>query len=181
MTIQDLIKNVAARDLTTFARAIPSRADHLLTKEGGIIPTLVQDEVKWRVKDNGRYVNAAKYRAFDASVPFASREAWQTTREGMLPPLGQKLLVGEQEQILLETSRGADEDRLIELLYDNTERRAERPETEAFAPRGSMPIFDGAVCSLRTRGWTLRQRGTHSAGPAGEKSGADRPEAARPG
>ncbi|MFJ6604732.1 hypothetical protein ACIQM2_17385 [Streptomyces lydicus] len=125
MTIQHLIKNVAARDLTTFARAIPSKDDHLLTQEGGIIPTLEQDEVKWRIKDNGRYVNVAKYRAFDASVPFASREAWQTTREGMLPPLGQKRLVGEQEQILLEASRGADEDRLIDLLYDDTERHVE--------------------------------------------------------
>lgn len=86
MTIQDLIKNVSVNDLTPFARAVPSQADHLLSKAGGIIPTLEQDEVKWRVKDNGRYVHVAKYRAFDASVPFATREAWQTTRQVMLPP-----------------------------------------------------------------------------------------------
>ncbi|WP_327660429.1 MULTISPECIES: major capsid protein [unclassified Streptomyces] len=77
------------------------------------------------IKDSGRYVNTAKYRAYDASVPFASREAWSNVREGALPPLGQKLLVGEQEQLLLEASHGADMDRLLELLYDNVERHVE--------------------------------------------------------
>ncbi|MFE7117601.1 major capsid protein E, partial [Streptomyces sp. NPDC057654] len=48
-----------------------------------------------------------------------------TGREGALPPLGQKLVVGEQEQILLEASHGADQDRLIELLYDDVERHTE--------------------------------------------------------
>ncbi|MEV0257741.1 major capsid protein [Streptomyces sp. NPDC050732] len=153
MTIQDLIKNVAARDLTTFARAIPSQADHLFTKDGGIIPTLEQDEVKWRVKDNGRYVNVAKYRAFDASVPFASREAWQTTREGMLPPLGQKLLVGEQEQILLEASRGADEDRLIELLYDDTERHVEAIRSRVELAWGDV-LLDGKFSLVAENGLT---------------------------
>ena len=67
-----------------------------------IFPTVEMREVKWRTRDSGRYVNVAKYRAFNASVPFATREAWQTSREGALPALGQKLVVSEQEQILLE-------------------------------------------------------------------------------
>ncbi|WP_327413881.1 major capsid protein [Streptomyces sp. NBC_01233] len=154
MTIQDLIKNVSVNDLTTFARAIPSQADHLLSKAGGIIPTLEQDEVKWRVKDNGRYVNVAKYRAFDASVPFATREAWQTTREGMLPPLGQKLLVGEQEQILLEASRGADEDRLIELLYDDTERHVEAVRSRIELAWGDV-LTDGKFTLAAENGLTI--------------------------
>ena len=153
MTIQDLIKNVAAHGLTAFARAIPSKVDHLLTKEGGIIPTLEQDEVKWRVKDNGRYVNVAKCRAFDASVPFASREAWQTTREGMLPPLGQKLLVGEQEQILLEASRGAAEDRLIDLLYDDTERHVEAIRSRVELAWGDV-LVDGKFSLVAENGLT---------------------------
>ncbi|GHE10928.1 hypothetical protein [Streptomyces alanosinicus] len=79
----------------------------------------------WRVKDDGRYVNVAMCRGSDASVPFASHEAWQTAIEGMVPRLGQKLLVGLQEQLLVEASRGTNEDWLIELLYDDTERRVE--------------------------------------------------------
>lgn len=148
MTIQDLIDDVTARDLTAFARAIPTPADYLLTN--GIFPTLELQDVKWRVRDNGRYVNAAKYRAYDASVPFASREAWQTTREGMLPPLGQKLLVGEQEQLLLEASRGADQDRLIELLYDDVERHIE-------AIRSRLELAHAATCSpTESSRWPVR-------------------------
>ncbi|MFI6434467.1 major capsid protein [Streptomyces sp. NPDC050759] len=126
MTIQDLIKDVTVQDLTAFARALPTPADFLLS--GGtnpVFPQLQLNDVKWRIKDSGRYVSTAKYRAYDASVPFASREAWSNVREGMLPPLGQKLVVGEQEQLLLEASRNADMDRLLELLYDDVERHVE--------------------------------------------------------
>ncbi|GAA1353660.1 major capsid protein [Streptomyces beijiangensis] len=123
MTIQDLLKDVTAHDLTTFARAIPTKEDFLLTKE--VFPALKLNTVLWKVKDNGRYVNTAKYRAYDASVPFATREAWSNTRQGQLPPMGQKLVVGEQEQLLLEAERGADTDRMLELLYDDVERHVE--------------------------------------------------------
>ncbi|WP_452835476.1 major capsid protein [Streptomyces liangshanensis] len=82
-------------------------------------------EVTWLTKDSGRYVNVAKYRAFNASVPLATREAWQTSCEGALPALGQRLVLSEQEQILLEASHGSDQDRLIELLYDDVERHVE--------------------------------------------------------
>ncbi|MFI7136561.1 major capsid protein [Streptomyces massasporeus] len=123
MTIQDLLKDVTVRDLTTFARALPTPEDFLLQQL--VFPALKINEVKWRIKDNGRYVNVAKYRAYDASVPFASRDAWSNVREGGLAEMGQKLVVGEQEQLLLDAERGADQDRLIELLYDDVERHVE--------------------------------------------------------
>ncbi|MFJ7422752.1 major capsid protein [Streptomyces uncialis] len=123
MTIQDLLKDVTVKDLTTFARAIPNPEDFLLTRE--VFPALKINEVKWRIKDNGRYVNVAKYRAYDASVPIASREAWSNVREGGLAEMGQKLVVGEQEQLLLDAEHGADTDRLLEELYDDVERHVE--------------------------------------------------------
>ncbi|GAA3371232.1 hypothetical protein GCM10020367_21060 [Streptomyces sannanensis] len=140
MTIQDLIKGVSTHDLTTFARTIPTPADFLLTST--VFPTLVSRDVKWKLKDAGRYVNTAKYRAYDASVPFATREAWQNTREGMLPALGQKLVVGEQEQVLLEQSHGADQDRLIELLYDDVERHVEAIRSRLELAAGDV-LLDG--------------------------------------
>ncbi|MBY8884766.1 major capsid protein [Streptomyces sp. PTM05] len=152
MTIQDLLTDVQVADLTTFARAIPSPADFLLTQT--IFPTLEINEVKWRVRDSGRYVNVAKYRAFDASVPFATREAWQTAREGALPPLGQKLVVGEQEQILLEASRGADQDRLIELLYDDVERHVEAIRSRLELAAGNV-LATGKFSLLQENGLTL--------------------------
>ncbi|MER5642078.1 major capsid protein [Kitasatospora sp. NPDC002227] len=152
MTIQDLIKGVTAHDLTAFARAIPSPADFLLTDS--VFPTLVSREVKWRIKNNGRYVNTAKYRAYDASVPFADRQAWENAREGFLPPLGQKLVVGEQEQILLEQSHGADQDRLIELLYDDVERHVEAIRSRLELAAGDV-LLDGKFTLAGENGLTL--------------------------
>ncbi|MQY11440.1 hypothetical protein SRB5_15580 [Streptomyces sp. RB5] len=155
MTIQDLIADVTARDLTAFARAIPTPADFLLT--GGVtavFPTLELGDVKWRVRDNGRYVNTAKFRAYDASVPFATREAWQNSREGMLPPLGQKLRVGEQEQILLEAAHGADQDRLIELLYDDVERHVEAIRARLELAAGDV-LIDGKFTLTNENGLTI--------------------------
>ncbi len=152
MSIQDLLKDVGVVDLTAFARAIPSPKDFLLTQR--IFPTLVLREVKWRVKDSGRYVNVAKYRAFNASVPFATREAWQTSREGALPALGQKLMVSEQEQILLEASHGSDQDRLIELLYDDVERHVEAIQSRLEMAAGDV-LADGKFSLVQENGLTL--------------------------
>jgi hypothetical protein len=152
VTIQDLLKDVSVMDLTAFARAIPSPKDFLLTQT--IFPTVEMREVKWRTKDSGRYVNAAKYRAFNASVPFATREAWQTSREGALPALGQKLVVGEQEQILLEASHGADQDRLIDLLYDDVERHVEAIRSRLELAAGDV-LVDGKFSLVQENGLTL--------------------------
>ncbi|MFJ8940002.1 major capsid protein [Streptomyces sp. NPDC102365] len=152
MTIQDLLKDVSVVDLTTFARVIPSPKDFLLTQT--IFPTLELREVKWRTKDSGRYVNVAKYRAFNASVPFATREAWQTSREGALPALGQKLIVSEQEQILLEASHGSDQDRLIELLYDDVERHVEAIRSRLELAAGDV-LADGRFGLVQENGLTL--------------------------
>ncbi|MFE3196794.1 major capsid protein [Embleya sp. NPDC059237] len=153
MTIQDLLKGVSVADLTTFARNIPTKADYILTKS--IFPTYMLNDVKWRIRDEGRYVNTAKYRAFSASVPQASREAWQLTREGMLPPLGQRLDVDEQQQILLlDATNGANPDRLVELLYDDTERHVESIRSRLELAAGDV-ILDGKLSLSNENGLTI--------------------------
>ncbi|WP_404870165.1 hypothetical protein ACI1MP_32225 [Kitasatospora griseola] len=70
-----------------------SSVDFLLT--GPVLPALVTHEVKWRIKNTGRRVTTAKYRACDSSVPLADRTAWEAVKEGLLPALDQKSIVGE--------------------------------------------------------------------------------------
>ncbi|MGW3657227.1 major capsid protein [Streptomyces sp. NPDC005151] len=140
MSIQDLIKGITVQDLTTFARTIPTPADFLLTQK--IFPKVEVSDVMWRIKNQGRYVNAAKYRSYDASVVLADRQAWTTSTQGMLPALGQKLLVGEMEILLQEASRGADQDRLIELLYDDVERHVEAVNSRLELAAGDV-LTDG--------------------------------------
>ncbi|OIJ88974.1 major capsid protein E [Streptomyces sp. MUSC 14] len=123
----------------------------LLTQS--IFPTMVLPEVQWRVKDSGRYVNVAKYRAFDAPVPFATREAWQTSREGALPALGQKLVVGEQEQILLEVppSAAGPADRAAA----RRRRAARRGLRSRLEPTVGDVLADGKFSLVQKNGLTL--------------------------
>ncbi|MGA5637753.1 major capsid protein [Streptomyces cinereoruber] len=126
MTLQDLIKDVTTRDLTVFARAVPTPDEWTLTTgDNPVFPALKLQSTMWEIRDSGRYVNAAKFRAYDASAPLATREAWETTRKGGLPVISQKLTVSEQEIILDEMQRGADAERLVTNLYNDTERHAE--------------------------------------------------------
>jgi hypothetical protein len=171
MTVQDLIKDVTVEDLTTFARYIPTPADCLLTQT--VFPKMSVNDVMWRIKNTGRYVNAAKYRSFDASVPFSDRQAWQTSTQGMLPALGQKLLVGEMELILQEVSRGADQDRLLQLLYDDVERHVEAINSRLELAAGDV-LTDGKfslVAENASVAWRPAKASRTSSGPGTPRGG----------
>ncbi|WP_424217007.1 major capsid protein (plasmid) [Streptomyces sp. BI20] len=151
MSIADLLKGVSAADLTVYARSIPSPADFLLTQD--VFAEQRIRDVKWRIRNTKRRVNVASYRAYDASVPIARRQAEQTITEGTLPGLGQKLLVGELEQLLLDAARGADEDQLVELLYDDVERHVEAIRSRLELAAGDV-LVDGKFSLLGENGLT---------------------------
>ena len=115
--LENLLRGIDATEINAFARAVQTPADFALTQS--VMPEKTINSVKFRTKSTSRRVNAAKYRAWDAQTAVATREAKRIVTEGMLPPLGQKYLVGELEQILLDTSRGADASELVELLYQD--------------------------------------------------------------
>ena len=72
----------------------------------------------------------------------------------MLPPLGQKLIVGEQQQILLEQAHGADQDRLLELLYDDAERHIEAIRSRLELAAGDV-LTDGKFTLNAENGLTI--------------------------
>lgn len=115
--LDTLLRDIDATEINAFARAVQTPADYALTLS--VMPEKTINSVKFRIKSTSRRVNAAKYRAWDAATAVATRQATKIVTEGMLPPLGQKYLVGELEQILLDTSRGADASELVELLYQD--------------------------------------------------------------
>ncbi|MFF4409807.1 major capsid protein [Streptomyces sp. NPDC001404] len=112
-----LLRELNATDINAFVRAVPGVQDYELTRT--VLPEVTLNTVKWRVKRTNRRVPAAKFRAWDATTPVASREITMVETEGKLPPLGQKYIVGELEQILLDASRGADTDDLVQAVYDD--------------------------------------------------------------
>ncbi|MFJ2780281.1 major capsid protein [Kitasatospora sp. NPDC087315] len=115
--LANLLKGIDATEIHAFVRAIKSPADYELTNT--VMPVRTLNSVKWRTKQTKRRIAAAKYRTWDSTTPIGSRELTKTVTEGMLPPLGQKFIIGELEQILLDTSRGMDDGDIIERLYDD--------------------------------------------------------------
>ncbi|MFE1949917.1 major capsid protein [Streptomyces sp. NPDC059524] len=116
--LEALLRDITPTDIIAFARAVQSPADYTLT--ANVMPERQINGVKFKTRRTSRRVNAAKYRAYDAQTPIASREVKRIETEGQLPPLGQKFLVGELETILLAARRGADASELVEMLYDDT-------------------------------------------------------------
>lgn len=115
----NLLANVDPADIIAFARAVPTPEDYLLTRE--IVPNTEINNVKYRIRRTSRFRSTAQFRAYDAETPFGRREVEHSITEGMLPPVGQKLMVGELETILLSLERGADDQELVDELYDDTE------------------------------------------------------------
>nr|WSX25586.1 major capsid protein [Streptomyces tubercidicus] len=115
--LDTLLRDIDATAINAFVREVQTPADYALTLS--VMPERAINSVKFRIKRSSRRVAAAKYRAWDAQTAVATREAQRIVTEGMLPPLGQKYLVGELEQILLDTARGADSSELVELLYQD--------------------------------------------------------------
>ncbi|MGW7283948.1 major capsid protein [Streptomyces sp. NPDC054847] len=116
--LEALLRDITPTDIIAFARAVQTPADYALTLS--VMPERQINGVKFKTRRTSRRVNAAKYRAYDAQTPVASREVKRIETEGMLPPLGQKFLVGELETILLAARRGQDGSELVESLYEDT-------------------------------------------------------------
>ncbi|WP_435245101.1 major capsid protein [Streptomyces tendae] len=112
-----LLRELTPADINAFVREIPGPEDYDLTRS--VLPEARINSVKWRVKRTNRRVPAAKFRAWDATTPVATREITMVETEGKLPPLGQKYLVGEMEQLLLDADRGASSDELVQAVYDD--------------------------------------------------------------
>lgn len=117
MILEALLRDITPTEIIAFARAVQTPADYALTLD--VMRERQINGVKWRTRRTSRRVNAAKYRAYDAQTPVASREVKRIEVEGMLPPLGQKYLVGELETILLAARRGQDGAELVESLYED--------------------------------------------------------------
>lgn len=115
----NLLQNVDPADVIAFSRQVPTPEDFLLTRE--IVPNTEIQNVKYRIKGVERRSGTAKFRAYEAETPFGRRDVQHQILEGLLPPVGQKLLVGELETILLALERGADDQDLVDAVYDDAE------------------------------------------------------------
>ena len=116
----NLLDGIQPEDLIAFIRQMPMPDDHLITRE--ILKETLIQSVKYRIKRTSNFTNVASFRAWNAEAVYGRREVQHSITEGLLPPVSQKFLVGELEQILLDIERGADNGELIDEVYDDAQR-----------------------------------------------------------
>jgi len=136
----NLLANVDPEDILAFARAVPEPSDFLLTRE--IVPNRTINSVRWRSRKSTRFQGTAQFRAYDTETPLGRREISHSFTEGMLPPVGQKLFVGELETILLDLQRGADDAELVDALYDDAENNVQAIRARMELAAGDL-LLDG--------------------------------------
>lgn len=103
--------------LTGAAREIDPPTDYTLDT---LLPDDTIADVEYSQRKSTITRGEAEFRAYDAETPIGSRRATVTTGRQLLPPLGQKLVIGELERIMLQRAQGANTQALIDGIYDDT-------------------------------------------------------------
>lgn len=122
--------------LTGFVRELPVPANYTLNTW---LPDRNIGDIEVAFQTAFKRNRAAMFRAFDAETPIGERDNFQRSRVG-LPPISQKMLVGEEERLKLEMLRsgGDNTGALIQALYNDA-----RINTEAILAR--MELARGQV------------------------------------
>jgi hypothetical protein len=118
MLIFDLVDPV---ELTGAARAtyreVPDESQFTLNQ---LLPDVEVQDVEYRVAAASVTHGEAAFRAFDTPTPIGRRQATLTTTVGLFPPVGQKLVVGEFERVMLQRAQGSTVDTLVRQSYLDT-------------------------------------------------------------
>ncbi|MGK5677514.1 major capsid protein [Actinoplanes sp. URMC 104] len=116
MIIDDII---TPAELTGYVREVPAPVNLILNQ---FLPDRPMRSIKAAVTEVQRTNRAATFRSWDTPVGIGRRDSFQT-RELKFPPLGQKLPVGEQEELELEMARTGGDNRsaLVDAIYDDAD------------------------------------------------------------
>jgi hypothetical protein len=122
--------------LTAFVRMVPTPDDHKLTRW---LPDRLIPDTEVNFDELVRTNRVAKFRAFDARIPFTSRDVL-TTRKAKMPPLSVRNMMGEQERINLERLRnnGTAREPMIRAIYDDGEQLTREIRNRMELARGSV-------------------------------------------
>lgn len=104
-------------ELTGAAREIEDPDTYVLD---AALPADEIEDVEYALRTGTITRGVAKYRSYDAETPIGKRAASSTVTRGMLPPLGQKLVIGEFERVMLQRAQGAQNGGLVRSIYDDT-------------------------------------------------------------
>lgn len=143
---------VTPAQLTGYAREVPGPANLLLER---FLPNRPINHIEAAIDEVQRTNRAAKFRSWDTPVAIGKRDTFES-RKVKLPPLGQKLPVGEYEQLQLALARTGGNDRaaMIEAIYNDTDNNVRSIYNRIELARGDV-LEDAKFTLTNEDGLTL--------------------------
>lgn len=131
--INDLVDPV---ELTGFTRELPAPANNALNR---FLPDVFVRDITVEILNATRTNRAAVFRTWDSETPIGKRDKIDA-RKVSLPPLGEKLVIGEYDRIQLEAARlgGQAKGALIEAIFDDADIITGRVHNRMEIARGDV-------------------------------------------
>jgi len=139
-------------ELTWYAREVPSPANLILEQ---FLPNVQINHIEAELGEVLRTNRAARFRSWDTPVRIGKRDTLETRRV-KIPPLGQKLPIGEYENLQLALARTGGNDRaaMIEEIYKDTDNNVRSIYNRVEVARGDV-LMDGKFNLVNEDGLTL--------------------------
>lgn len=149
MILNDLVPGGA---LTAFVREVPTPANYVLNQ---FLPDKAVADIEASIDSVQRRNRAAEFRSYDAETVIGQRDSI-SRRKVLLPPVGQKTVIGELERLQLERIRngGGQTAALADQVYDDAEVNARATLARVELARGDV-LADGKFTLRGENGLTL--------------------------
>jgi hypothetical protein len=143
---------ITPAELTWYAREVPSPLNLILEQ---FLPNVQINHIEAEIGEVTRTNRAARFRSWDTPVGIGRRD-YAESRRVKIPPLGQKLPVGEYEQLQLALARTGGNDRaaMIEEIYKDTDNNVRSIYNRVEIARGDI-LMDGKFSLVNEDGLTL--------------------------
>lgn len=152
--------------LTGVARETPVPSNFILNR---FLPDVEHRAIELAIDRVTRVNRVAKFRAFDAETPIGKRPSF-TRDKVKLPPIGQKLVVGEFDTIMLQLleTGGNNVEPIRRAIYDDTAENVRTIRNRMELARGDV-LVDGKFTLAGENGLTLEANfgvpGSHLVAP----------------
>lgn len=138
--------------LTAFTREVPQPGNQILNR---FLPDREIADIEATIETLTQNNRAAKFRTYDAETPIGQRDELARSRV-LLPPIGQKTVIGEYERLMLERIRsgGSSTDAMVNAIYNDAAVNTRAVRVRMELARGDV-LTDGKFSLTGENGLTL--------------------------
>lgn len=103
-----------------------------------VLPNRRVEDIEYELPVDTRIdVNVSVYRGFDTEANIAKRQGTRRIR-GRIPPISEKIVLGEETRLRLEAARSGNNDRIIEAIFDDAANTARAVTARVVLAKGQL-------------------------------------------